>query len=185
MTIKIIILLALALALDSFAIAMGMGLSCTRRSRFFAFVAIVAVMHILFPLVGLAIGNVSAAYIGRAAAYAGGGLLVFLSLRILLPLFIPKLKEKDKEKNEVVLDGYWSLIVVALSVSMDALSVGFSLGVVDFVWYAPLVFGFTAGLFTVMGYIFGRLIGLKFRDWAEILAAIILLVIGIKIMIGV
>jgi len=99
-------------------------------------------------------------------------------------MIFPKLKSKNNENKEIVIDSFWALLVLALSVSMDALSVGFGLGVIGFVWYAPLVFGFTAGLFTVIGYLLGRLIGLKFRDWAEILAAVILIVIGIKIMIG-
>ncbi len=184
MTTKIIVLLAIALALDSFAVAMGMGLSCTKKSRIAAFVIVVILMHILFPLAGLAIGNVSAAYIGRVASYLGGGLLIFLGLRVVLPMIFPKLKSGNDENKEIVIDSFWALLVLALSVSMDALSVGFGLGVIGFVWYAPLVFGFTAGLFTVIGYLLGRLIGLKFRDWAEILAAVILIVIGIKIMIG-
>ncbi len=71
-----------------------------------------------------------------------------------------------------------------MSVSVDALSVGFGIGVVGFHWYAPLVFGVTAGAFTVAGYWIGRWIGIKCRDWAEILAAVILIVIGIKIMVG-
>lgn len=184
MAFKLIILLAVALALDSFAVAMGMGLSQAKKSKFAIFVIVVILMHILFPLAGLAVGNISAVYIGRVASYIGGGLLIVLGSRILLPIFMPRLRRSEEEKHDAAIDGFWSILVVALSVSMDALSVGFSLGVVNFVWYAPLVFGGVAGGFTIMGYGAGRLIGLKFRDWAEILAAVILLVIGLKIMIG-
>ncbi len=106
MTTKLIALLAIALALDSFAVSMGMGLARTGKGRFSAFVAIVILMHIVFPLAGLAIGNVSAAYIGQVAAYIGGGLLIFLGGRILLPMWVPKWKAKNEERVNIAIDGF-------------------------------------------------------------------------------
>ena len=74
-------------------------------------------------------------------------------------------------------------MLLCLSVSMDALSVGISLGVFHF--FIPLtvgIIGIIAGAMTASGLLLGK----KFGDWmgsrAELAGGVILIIIGIKLL---
>ncbi|MBC9784532.1 manganese efflux pump [Heliobacterium chlorum] len=79
----------------------------------------------------------------------------------------------------------WGLIVIGAAVSMDALSVGFSLGTVG-AQLVPtiLTFGVVAGIMTVAGALIGRQVSQLLGSTAQIVGGLILLGIGIKLLIG-
>ena len=76
----------------------------------------------------------------------------------------------------------WGLLVLGASVSMDALSVGFTLGTrqVDLLLTA-LVIGVVAGVMTLAGLLLGRFVGRRTGEKAVLLGGVILVAIGIRL----
>ena len=76
-----------------------------------------------------------------------------------------------------------SLVLLGASVSMDALSVGFTLGTQQVnLLLAAGVIGLVAGLMTACGLVFGRFLGNRVGERAQLLGGLILIGIGIKLL---
>ena len=74
--------------------------------------------------------------------------------------------------------GLIPLVVLAGSVSLDALSVGFGLGTMGVnLWLTVAFFGTAAGLMTAAGFLFGKRLGRWLGSKADFVGAIILLLI--------
>jgi len=72
---------------------------------------------------------------------------------------------------------------LAASVSLDALSVGFSLGTIRAdIFMTVMIIGIIAGLMTGMGLVLGRIMGTRLGEKAELFGGLALLLIGIKLL---
>jgi putative Mn2+ efflux pump MntP len=77
----------------------------------------------------------------------------------------------------------WGIYVLAASVSLDALSVGVSLGTIRAdIFVTVMIMGLVAGLMTGMGLILGRMMGTRLGDKAELLGGLALFLIGVKLL---
>ncbi len=77
----------------------------------------------------------------------------------------------------------WTLILLAFATSIDALAVGFSLGLVGVtIWYPAVVIGVVTGLISWLGIFLGNRLGQKFGKRMEIIGGIVLIVIGVRIL---
>ena len=76
----------------------------------------------------------------------------------------------------------WSLVILSVATSIDALAVGLTLGVIGSTILIPvLVIGIVAAVFTVAGMFLGRLIGPRLGKRIEALGGVLLLGIAVKI----
>ena len=76
----------------------------------------------------------------------------------------------------------WTLILLSIAVSIDALAVGLSLGLIGvFVWYPAIVIGVVTGLLSLLGLRIGNGVGKKFGKRMEMVGGIVLLIIGLRI----
>ncbi len=79
----------------------------------------------------------------------------------------------------------WTLVLLAFATSIDALAIGFSLGVVGVtIWYPAVVIGVVTGLISWLGIFLGNRLGQKFGKRMEIIGGIILILIGIRILLS-
>ncbi len=84
----------------------------------------------------------------------------------------------DEEDCVTKLTGI-SLLMLALGVSLDALTVGFSLGTLGFpVYIVVLTFGVVGGLMSALGLVFGKYIGKFLGEHAEKFGGLVLIVLG-------
>jgi putative Mn2+ efflux pump MntP len=91
----------------------------------------------------------------------------------------------DQTKSSVPSLKGMGIYALAGSVSLDALSVGFSLGTfVSKIIPATLIWGSPPGVMTGSGIILGRRVGTWLGNKAEALGGIILLLIGLKMGLG-
>jgi putative Mn2+ efflux pump MntP len=76
----------------------------------------------------------------------------------------------------------WSLLALAVATSLDALVVGFSLGVkgAASIWQARIVIGVVAAGMSLAGVTLGRRLGKTFGKAAEIVGALILVALGVS-----
>ncbi|MFZ5634712.1 MAG: manganese efflux pump MntP family protein [Bacillota bacterium] len=177
MSLPTILLLAVALGTDAFSMCLGIGMTGVRRVQILVISVTVLFFHILMPLTGWYMGQLAGNLVGRAAAMAGSLILIYLGARMLWDVY-----RRDPEEPRVALANTWGLIVLAASVSMDALSVGFTLGThgVNLLLVA-VTFGIVAGLMTFGGLVLGRLVGCWAGGRAQLVGGIILVAIGVKL----
>ncbi|WP_313640475.1 manganese efflux pump [Paenibacillus sp.] len=90
---------------------------------------------------------------------------------------------KEGEKLERNLVG-WTLIMTALSISLDELAVGFSIGLIDVpVALTILLIALQAFIFTFLGLAFGSKFKRFLGEWSEKVAGIVLGLLGFWIII--
>lgn len=193
MNVMTLLLVALALGTDAFALAVGIGVTGIRKKRMLIVSLVICLFHIFMPLIGLGIGTVLGNLVGDVATIIGAIVLIVIGLNMLWDVLksnkqifsFPQAKKHlnmTAQKNRSV-DSFWGLMMLAASVSIDALSVGFGLGALKAqLWGTVLVLGIVAGAMTGIGFYLGRGLGNKMGEKAEVAGGIILTAVGIKLL---
>ena len=181
MAIVTLLGLAAGLALDAFAVAFAAGSvlprltarHCFRLSSHFG------LFQGLMPVLGWLAGSAAAALVQSFEHWIACGLLVPIGGRMLL-------KPAEKETGAECGDPTRGLTLVALAVatSVDALAVGFSLGLLESTILLPAaVIGIVAAAFTLVGMQLGRRAGRLLGVWARRAGGIVLIAIGMQILV--
>jgi putative Mn2+ efflux pump MntP len=91
--------------------------------------------------------------------------------------------ESDDQKNDP--SRGLSLVLLSVATSIDALAVGFSLGIIGItIWYPAVVIGLVTGLVSLLGVHLGNKLGEKFGKRMEIAGGIVLVLIGVRILLA-
>jgi manganese efflux pump family protein len=166
--------LFLSLGLDTFAVAVGLGVLGLPRNRWLRLGLTFALFEGAMPAVGLLLGRHLTGLLGNFAAYIAAGLLIVFGGQEIREAVMEKKPPQVSARQERAL---WA---TGLSVSMDELAVGFSLGVI----HAPvgLALGYIAIqalILTFVGLLLGSRIGGRIGERAELVAGILLVVLGL------
>jgi len=131
----------------------------------------------LMPIVGLIIGQTAGRVIGDWTSLVGG--LALVAMAGWLMFFEDEDDEEEKLERELV---GWTLVLTALSISLDELAVGFSIGMigVPVAWTIVLI-AVQAFLLTLVGLTFGGKLKRYVGEWAEKFAGLVLGVLGLWI----
>ncbi|MEO8954198.1 MAG: manganese efflux pump [Ktedonobacteraceae bacterium] len=153
----------------------------------------------IMPLVGLVIGYAASLLISNIMHYIGPLLLIAVGLWSLVEETRERLEKrkvrraapaKNTVSPPVSLDKSYTWgrqLLLALSVSLDELAVGFSLGTVTVGrGVSPLILCILIGLqgfiMTLLGLVLGRTLQTRLRavkDWSELLSGVLLIGLGI------
>jgi len=166
----------LPLGLDSFAVAAAIGasraLSGWQRLR-------ISLVFVIFeggmPLIGLGLGTALARGIGQVADYLAGAAVIAIGAWMLLA------GDKDEEDKADRLTSSHGLALVALgiSISLDELAIGFTIGLAHLPVTAVIVaIALQAFLAAQLGLAIGAKIGERWRERAEQIAGITLILLG-------
>ncbi|MCK8824596.1 manganese efflux pump MntP [Fuchsiella alkaliacetigena] len=170
-------LLAVVLAMDSFSVSIGIGVQDTSSTELLKFSFLVAIFHVVLPLLGLYIGGLVGTFFGQAANYLGSVFLMLLGINMIRKDF----QAETEELEESQLQGA-NLYLIPLSVSIDTLTIGFSLGAVGVISLnVALFFGGVAFLMTIGGAVVGRQLG-KVVTRTGLWAGLILLGLGLRML---
>ncbi len=177
MLVKLLALLV-PLGLDTFAVTAALGISRLTPRRRLRVSLLLATFEAGMPLLGLALGAPLGQTIGPAADYAAGAVLVAVGAFALV------LTDRDEEQRAARLtsmDG-WRSVLLGLSVSLDELALGFTLGLLR-VPIVPVIALIAAQALVVsqVGLRLGGRLGPRSREGAEALAAVALVLIGIVV----
>lgn len=168
---------SVALGMDAFSFSLALGLIGIRNRTALYLTLIVAVFHVFMPLLGLWVGQKLGTLFGDIAIGIGTIILLWLGGRMIWGAW----KGGEAAKSNLPSLQGWGIYGLAASVSLDALSVGFSLGTfVKHIVPATLIMGLTAGIMTGGGILLGRRVGTWLGNKAEALGGLILLLIGIR-----
>jgi len=175
--------LAVALAMDAFAVAIvaGLTLKPISRRQVFRLAFHFGLFQALMPTLGWLAGTAVHKYIAAFDHWIAFGLLAFVGGRMLWEA-VHNQEGEPSESNDPT--SGWSLVVLSVATSIDALAVGLSLAMLGSMIVVPaLVIGIVAASFTALGMVIGRRIGLIWGTRVEVLGGLILVGIGIKIVI--
>ncbi|WCN39653.1 manganese efflux pump MntP family protein [Aneurinibacillus uraniidurans] len=168
-------MIGIALGMDAFSLGIGMGMGGIRLLTIAKVSLTIGLFHIVMPLIGIALGVFLTSYMGNMAAYIGGFILIVLGLHMLWNGFF------GEERNPLMKTTFWGTILFSLSVSIDALSVGFSFGLFRVnVFIAVLIFGALGAVLAAGGLLLGRRVGSWLGEYSEIFGALILVAFGLK-----
>lgn len=171
-----LLLMSFALGMDSFSVGLGMGMFKLRLRQITLIACTVGFFHILMPLIGMIAGRYLSAQFGEYATYAGGLLLIILGFG----MFISSVKGKNESFIAPVGVG---LIIFAVSVSLDSLSVGLTLGIYGARTLLTItMFGLMATLLTLSGLLIGRKIQGLLGTYSQVLGGSVLLAFGVKLL---
>jgi manganese efflux pump family protein len=176
-----VLLIALSMAMDAFAVCLGAGTTGVAdgpRPKFrlaFHF----GLFQFLMPLLGWFAGTTIERYIQAYDHWIAFALLAFVGGRMIWAGFHPAGEEKKTDPSRG-----WTMVLLSIAVSIDALAVGLSLGVVGvFVWYPAIVIGVVTGILSLVGLQIGDRLGKKFGKVMEIIGGLVLIGIGIRIVV--
>jgi len=169
-----VIALVLPLGLDTFAIAAALGITRLSGSQRVRFSLLFAAFEGGMPVIGLLIG----AGLGQAI----GGWSEYLAIAALAGVGAYMLFGRDEDEERVrklAAARGPAMIGLGLSVSLDELAIGFSLGLLN-VPIIPAILLIAAQAFIVsqVGFALGGKVGEATREGAERLAGAVLLVIA-------
>lgn len=181
MNFFIVLAIALALAMDAFAVSIGLSLKHKALSpgQTFRLSFHFGLFQFIMPLLGWAAGRNLLKYIEAYDHWVAPGLLVFVGGRMMLESFR---KDRPAEKSSDPTRGF-SLVLLSVATSLDALAVGLSLAALHVpVLYPAAVIGAVALTVTVLGTKIGPLLGLIVGKRAEFAGGLVLLLIAAKIL---
>ncbi|MDF2717780.1 MAG: putative rane protein [Paenibacillus sp.] len=173
-----IVIMAIALGMDAFSLGIGIGLRGIRLLDIVKISFVIGVFHIIMPLMGMFMGQYVGSLLGNVATMTGGALLVLLGAHMIFSSF------KGPEMPSFDHRTLWGLLFFALSVSVDSMSVGVSLGLfATDLLFTVLMFGAFGGAMSVFGLLLGRKAGNWIGEYGEALGGVILLAFGIRFLI--
>jgi manganese efflux pump family protein len=177
-----ILLISLSMAMDAFAVCLGAGAQeqTVGPRPTFRLAFHFGLFQFLMPVLGWFAGATIERYIAAYDHWIAFGLLAFVGGRMVYSGFHP---EQDVEKDDP--SRGWTLVLLSIAVSIDALAVGLSLGIVGVtIWIPAVVIGIVTSLVSWLGLRLGNQLGEKFGQRMEIIGGIILILIGIRILMG-
>ncbi len=170
--------LALALSADAFSFSLGLGMTGVNKRQVYLISLTILVFHIIMPLAGYFAGGFVGSFLGRWAGYAGAAVLMVLGLRMVWEGFS---QHQEENFSRYILTSVYGIVVLGVTVSIDALSVGFSLGTQQVaVGLAAGVIGVVSGIMTFFGLEFGRKVGEWMGRRAVVAGGSVLVLIGVR-----
>ena len=184
MSILEIFLIGLGVSADAFAVSMCKGVEM--KKFILKYALLIALFfggfQMLMPIIGWAAGTLFEKYITEFDHWIAFGLLLFLGGKMIYDGIFDRDDNKDGEEKPMKL-GFFTLLVMAIATSIDALAVGVTFAFLKVnVWIAVSIIGATTFSFSLVGVGIGVKVGDKFKNKAEILGGVILILLGVKIL---
>ena len=172
-----LLLISIGLAMDAFTVSICKGLAMRRPT--FRQMLVIGIwfggFQCLMPIIGFYIGSSFHSLIEDVDHWVAFALLLIIGANMIRESF-------NKEEADDSL-APWTMFVLAIATSIDALAVGFSLAMesVDILTSAAVI-GIVTFLMCIVGTRVGSIFGDRYNSKAEIAGGIILILIGVKIL---
>jgi putative Mn2+ efflux pump MntP len=167
----------LPLGVDSFAVAAALGAAgLTSRAERARISAIFVAFEAGMPLIGVAAGGGLARIIGSVADYVAAGAVAGLGIFMLLH---DTGSAEERKGSRLGSTHGLAILALGISISLDEFAIGFSLGLVQLpVIPVIIAIAIVALIASQLGLALGSRISERFRERAEKLAAIALILLG-------
>jgi len=176
--------LALGLSMDAFAVAVCIGLALPKADLKSALIVGIYFggFQAAMPLVGYLAAYQFAGQIAMFSHWIVFGLLCFLGLKM---LWGSRKKADDQPSGGQAALRFAKMLPAALATSVDAMAVGVSFAFlyVDVV-LAVVIIGVLTLAVSMCGVKIGNMFGAKFKSKAEMAGGIILVLMGVRVLLG-
>ena len=174
-------LISIALAMDAFSVSMTKGFTQKQitNSQILYYGLFFGGFQALMPILGYFCGNIIASIVESLAPVIGFILLLIIGLNMI--------RESLSSDDEEITDdfSFKEVTLLAIATSIDAFAVGITIALLkDPIIISAIIIGIVAFIFSIIGVFIGKKLGHIFGDKFQILGGIILILIGIKILLG-
>lgn len=173
--------IAVALAMDAFAVALATSLILPAVSprHLFRFGFHFGLFQALMAVVGWLGGWTVQRWIAPVDHWIAFGLLGWVGARMIHESRQPREERRGGDPTRG-----WTLILLSIATSIDALAVGLTLAMLGVsIWIPAAVIGLVACGLTVLGMLLGRRIGQAWGPRVEVAGGLVLIGIGVRILV--
>ncbi|WP_407375976.1 manganese efflux pump MntP family protein [Methanobrevibacter sp.] len=174
-------LVAVALAMDAFSVSMTKGFTQKNltKSQILFYGIFFGGFQALMPILGYFCGNAISSIIEPLASIIGFILLLVIGVNMI--------RESLSDDEEEITDhfSFREVTLLAIATSIDAFAVGITIALLhDPLLISSAIIGAVAFAFSIAGIFIGKKIGDYVGNRFQILGGVILILIGIKILLG-
>ena len=176
-----VLLIAVGLAMDACVVSAGAGASgrtAGRRASFrlgFHF----GLFQFLMPILGWFAGSVIAGAIAAVDHWIAFAILALVGGHMIKGGLGGEEQDRPGDPSRG-----WSLFLLSIATSIDALAVGFSLAMIGVqIWFPAVVIGVVTAAMSVAGLHLGARLGSRFGDRMEVAGGVILILVGLRIVV--
>ena len=173
-----VVLIAIGLAMDAFAVSICKGLAMkTPPFRSMLVIGLwFGIFQALMPVIGYVLGNTMYNLITDYDHWIAFGLLALIGLNMMVESFS---HDEDELDDDI---GIWTMFLLAIATSIDALAVGISLAMDNTdIMSAAVIIGIITLALSMIAVRIGAKVGESYGKHAELVGGIILIGIGVKI----
>lgn len=171
-----LVILAIGVAMDAFAVSICKGITIKKDLNKSALIvgAWFGTFQGIMPLIGFFIMGAINQYIEGIKEIIIFVLLLYIGITMIL-----EAKKEDKLDDSLT---FINMLVLSIATSLDALSVGMSLSLLNInVFICVVIIAFITFMFSFLGVKIGNKFGNKYKAKAEIVGGIVLILIGVKV----
>ena len=170
--ILIYFLVGISLSMDAFSLALSIGTTSPSKKTIRLLTIWIGLFHFFMPLLGNRIGLLFSNYLLMKANY----LVSFIFLLLAFEMYRNRnVEEEPKDLKQM------TILFIALTVSIDSLTVGFAFGLNQDKTLLPnLLFMFTSSIFTLLGLYLGKTIKNKYQKQSTYIGIFIMIMIALK-----
>jgi len=177
------LLVAVALGCDAFAVGLGVGTRFCSPRQVFRLSFHFGLFQFLMPLLGCFIGQNVVGLAIEWAPWVAFGLLFIIGLKMIHESLRPDESMRPDDCPDPTRG--FSLILLSLATSMDALGVGFSLGMLgQGLLFSALIIGLVACSMTWIAMKLGNRLSRKFGQRMEAAGGVVLIAIAFKLLVS-
>ena len=170
-----VLLMSVALSMDAFSVSLSLGMQNIRLKRVLSAGFVIGAFHIIFPFIGMMIGQYISTNITFITEMTGGFILILIGAHMVFS----SLQEKS---SPAFTSQGWKILLVAFLVSIDSFPAGLSFGMFTInKWYVIGCFGATAMIVSWLGMLIGKKAHIEVGTYSEIAGGILLFIIGVSI----
>ena len=175
-----VVLLAIGVAMDAFAVSICKGITIKEKIIKKAFVVGIwfGAFQGIMPLVGYFLIDNMVYYMNDIKTYVIFALLLYIGLTMIV----------ESSKKEEINDSlkFKEMIALSFATSLDALSIGMTISLLEInVCAAVAIIAFITFTLCFLGVKIGSVFGEKYKSQAELAGGVILIIIGLKVLLGI
>jgi len=188
-----VLAMAVGLGMDAMSVSAAVGVRWHGPRQKFRLAWHMGLFQFLMPVLGCLAGNELAGLLKSVGTYVAAALVFGVGAKMLFEACKSRPGAAAEGVEHAVEHGGeprdptrgWSLVVLSVATSLDALVVGFSLGLrgATSVWLASAVIGLVAGAMALTGVTIGQRVGSAFGRRAEVAGAVVLMALAVSFLI--
>ena len=176
-----VLLIAVSMAMDAFAVSLGSGVKIKEGPRpIFRLTFHFGLFQALMPIIGWFFGNTIEPLVKDFDHWVAFGLLAFVGFRMIRS----GLGNGEEEAQTDPSKG-WTMVLLSIAVSIDALAIGLSLAFLGVsIWIPALMIGLVTSGLSWIGLRVGNGFGKRYGKSIEVFGGVLLIGIGVRIVIS-